>query len=151
MTRQTRTQQTRRSNSPWPGRTRPCSSSGTPLSPRNSADAILTETTTTRQVLEFKEKPDYEDPTDANKDNVYQVTVQVFDGEDTTTKDVTVKVTNKQEDGEVEVTPLQARIGIELTAELTDSDIVAYGPMWQWQKSGATCTDHAALIDERLE
>ena len=44
---------------------------------------------------------------------MYQVTVKVFDGEDTTTKDVTVKVTNKQEDGKVEVTPLQARIGIE--------------------------------------
>ena len=96
---------------------------------------------TTRQVLEFKEKPDYEVPTDANKDNVYEVTVQVFDGEDTTTKDVTVKVTNMQEDGKVEVTPLQARIGIDMTADLTDSDIVAHGPTWRWWRSAPSCTD----------
>ena len=90
---------------------------------------------TTRKVLEFRDKPDYEDPADANTDNVYEVTVEVFDGEATATRDVTVKVTNMQEDGEVEVTPAQARIGIELTAELTDSDIVVYGPMWRWQRS----------------
>ena len=95
----------------------------------------------TRKILEFKAKPDYEVPTDANKDNVYQVTVKVFDGEDTTTKDVTVKVTNMQEDGKVEVTPLQARIGIDMTADLTDSDIVAYDPTWQWQRSGPACDD----------
>ena len=114
-----------------------------------AADAAgETPADTTRKVLEFKEKPDYENPTDANTDNVYEIAVKVFDGEATTTKDVTVKVTNKQEDGEVEVTPLQARIGIELNAALTDSDIVAYGPMWQWQKSNATCTDHTALTDD---
>ena len=96
---------------------------------------------TTRQVLEFKAKPDYEDPADANNDNVYQVTVEVFDGEATAKKDVTVKVTNMQEDGKVEVTPAQPRIGIELTAALTDSDIVSYGPMWQWQRSLGAATD----------
>ena len=106
-----------------------------------SASSTPTAPPTTRQVLEFKEKPDYEVPTDANKDNVYEVTVQVFDGEDTTTKDVTVKVTNKQEDGKVEVTPLQARIGIDMTADLTDSDIVAHGPTWRWWRSAPACTD----------
>ena len=102
---------------------------------------------TTRQVLEFKEKPDYENPMDSNKDNVYQVTIKVFDGEGTTTKDVTVKVTNKQEDGKVAVTPLQARIGVELTATLTDSDIVSYGPTWRWQHSGLSCADHVTVAD----
>ena len=115
----------------------------------NLRDPTAEETTdtpagATRKILEFKAKPDYEVPTDANKDNVYQVTVKVFDGEDTTTKDVTVKVTNMQEDGKVEVTPLQARIAIDMTADLTDSDIVAYGPTWQWQRSGPVCTDKDA-------
>ena len=45
-----------------------------------------------------------------------------------------MKVTNEQEDGEVEVSPSQPRIGVPVTAALTDSDVVAYGPMWQWQK-----------------
>ena len=102
------------------------------------AGANATPADVTRQVLEFKEKPDYEKPMDANKDNVYEVTVKVFDGEETTTKDVTVKVTNKQEDGKVEVTPVQARIGVPMRAKLTDSDIVAYGPRWQWQRRMVT-------------
>ena len=60
------------------------------------------------------------------------------------TKAVTVKVTNLQEDGKVDVTPAQPRIGIPVTTELTDSDIVAYGPMWQWQK-GRTSDAPAAV------
>ena len=31
-------------------------------------------------VLSFKEKPDYENPTDRNRDNVYEVTVRASDG-----------------------------------------------------------------------
>ena len=113
----------------------------TPISPAGA----------TRQVLEFKEKPDFENPMDANTDNVYQVTVKVFDGEATTEKDVTVKVTNKQEDGKVAVRPLQARIGVELTATLTDSDIVAYGPTWQWERSAPPCADHANVAEDAWE
>ena len=33
--------------------------------------------------LKFKKKPDYEKPTDANEDNVYEVTVQASDGKKT--------------------------------------------------------------------
>ena len=73
---------------------------------------------------------------DSNKDNVYEVTVQASDDANMGTKAVTVKVTNVQEDGKVEVTPAQPRIGIPVTAALTDSDIVAYGPMWQWERAG---------------
>ena len=113
------------------------------------ASAIPTPAGTTRQVLEFKDKPDYEKPMDANKDNVYEVTIKVFDGEATTTKDVTVKVTNKQEDGKVVVAPVQARIGIELTATLTDSDIVTYGPKWQWQRRMVDDCMAAATTDDR--
>ena len=111
------------------------------------SDNPLDPAEATRQVLEFKEKPDYEKPMDANEDNVYEVTIKVFDGEATTTKDVTVKVTNRQENGKVVVTPVQARIGVELTATLTDSDIVTYGPMWRWESSGEPgepCTDKDA-------
>ena len=72
---------------------------------------------------------------DANKDNVYEVTVEASDGANTTMKAVTVKVINRQEDAKVKVAPEQGRIGVELTAVLTDSDIVTYGPMWQWWKA----------------
>ena len=87
------------------------------------------------RVLAFKENPDFEKPMDVNGDNVYEVMVQASDDANTGMRAVTVKVTNVQEDGEVKVMPTQPRIGVELTAELTDSDIVAYGPMWQWERA----------------
>ena len=99
------------------------------------------------KVLAFKAKPDFENPMDDNGDNVYEVTVEASDDANTGIKAVTVKVTNMQEDGEVKVMPAQPRIGIEVTADLTDSDVVAYGPMWQWYKgatTAATATEPAA-------
>ena len=87
-------------------------------------------------MLVFKEKPDFENPGDTNGDNVYKVTVVASDGVNDAMWDVTVKVTNSatDEDGKIEVTPAQPRIGVELTAELTDSDGVLSGPTWQWYK-----------------
>ena len=82
----------------------------------------------------MKEKPDFENPMDSNKDNVYEVTVQATDDANMSTRAVTVKVTNRQEDGKVAVKPAQPRIGIPVTAALTDSDIVSYGPMWKWSR-----------------
>ena len=100
------------------------------------------------KILALKEKPDFENPMDSNEDNVYEVTVQATDDANMSTKAVTVKVTNRQEPGKVVVTPAQPRIGIPVTAELTDSDVVAYGPMWKWSKglpvgNPATCTPAA--------
>ena len=52
--------------------------------------------------IHFMAKPDFEDPKDANRDNVYEVTVRVIDdhgapGE----KDVRVTVNNVPEDGKI--------------------------------------------------
>ena len=44
--------------------------------------------------LRFKEAPDFEDPKDANKDNTYEVTLNVSDGTGTATLDVKVTVNN---------------------------------------------------------
>ena len=49
--------------------------------------------------LKFKKKPDYEKPTDADMDNVYEVTVQASDGKLTGMLKVKVTVTNENEDG----------------------------------------------------
>ena len=87
------------------------------------------------KILALKEKPDFENPMDSNKDNVYEVTVQATDDANMGTRAVTVKVTNRQEDGKVAVKPAQPRIGIPVTAALTDSDIVSYGPMWKWGRA----------------
>ena len=48
-------------------------------------------------VLTFSSSPDYEDPTDSNTDNVYQLTVNASDSTVTVPLDVTVTVTDVDE------------------------------------------------------
>ena len=102
-------------------------------------DTLLTgaDAPNVSQVLSFKERPDFENPGDRNGDNVYEVTVRASDGRLNTDRMVTIKVTDADEAGEVEV-PQDALIGVELTATLTDSDTGAPDPaqfidqVWQW-------------------
>ena len=97
------------------------------------------------RVLSFKERPDFENPGDRNTDNVYEVTVRASDGKLSADRMVTIKVTDADEAGEVEV-PQDALIGVELTATLTDSDTGAPDPaefidqVWQWHRLVAVDT-----------
>ena len=52
-------------------------------------------------VLTFKSSPNYEAPNDANKDNVYEVTVRASDGNLTATLDVEITVTDANESGAI--------------------------------------------------
>ena len=89
--------------------------------------------TATDGMLEFKVKPDYEMPTDANTDNVYEVTVQATDGDSNRgMKMVKVTVENEDEDGVVALSKTQPRVGIAVTASLTDPDGSISGLTWQW-------------------
>ena len=96
--------------------------------------------------LAFKAKPDFEMPTDSNKDNIYEVTVVATDGEGfTAMRYVTVKVTNVEEAGKVTLPTAQPRVGTAITAVLTDSDMFSEATVeWQWQISeddGSTWDD----------
>ena len=83
--------------------------------------------------LAFEAEPDYEMPGDANGDNVYEVTVVVTDsGANTAMRSVTVKVTNVDEMGTVTLSSLQPRVGVPITARLTDPDGGVSGVTWQW-------------------
>ena len=85
--------------------------------------------------LEFKAAPDYEKPGDANKDNVYEVTVEATDGVGNTgTKNVKVTVTNEDEDGTVTMSQLKPRVGVPITASVTDLDGDVSNVTWQWSK-----------------
>ena len=56
--------------------------------------------------LAFNTAPDYENPADANGDNIYQATIQASDGTDTGTLGIAVTVTNEHEwSGWQETTP----------------------------------------------
>ena len=74
-------------------------------------------------MLTFTASPNYKSPGDADGDNDYEVTVVVTDADGNTDEhDVTVSVTNVEEDGAVTISTLQPRVGVELTADLTDPD-----------------------------
>ena len=51
--------------------------------------------------LTFKSSPDYEAPNDANKDNVYEVTIRASDGSLMSTLDVEVTITDANESGAI--------------------------------------------------
>ena len=86
--------------------------------------------------LKFKAKPDYEMPTDANTDNVYEVTVRAADDDGNIgTMDVKVTVSNEDEIGTVTLSKTQPRVGIAVTASLTDPDGSIAGLTWQWYDS----------------
>ena len=83
--------------------------------------------------LTFKAQPDFEAPTDANTDNVYEVTVRAADG-DGNRGEMAVKVTveNEEEEGTVSLSRTQIRVGVPVTASLSDPDGSISGLTWQW-------------------
>ena len=98
-------------------------------------------------MLKFMENPDFEEPADANKDNVYEVTVVVTDSDDLTdTLAVRVEVTNAKEAGEVTFTVGTPRVGVPLTAMLEDPDEDETGHEWQWRMAD-TADGAATAID----
>ena len=86
-------------------------------------------------MLSFISAPNYERPTDADRDNTYMVTVEASDGENEDTRDVTVKVTNVREDGTVKLDPDRPTVDTEITASVTDPDGGVTGEVWQWARS----------------
>ena len=105
--------------------------------------------------LVFDAPPDFEDPTDSRPtDNIYEVTLVARDGRNTTMLNVTVKVTNVAEDGEVTLAYQQPLIGRALTATVADSD-GGFNPAsgaprtavtdvnWQWQRTVGTYAPEA--------
>ena len=110
-------------------------------------------------VLTFVASPNYEMPGDADKDNTYEVTVGAKDNDDNRgTKDVKVKVANVNEEGTVTLSAVQPRVGVSLTASLTDIDGPVTAVKWQWSKGNSdiaeatsdTYTPVAADVRETL-
>ena len=92
--------------------------------------------------LSFKEAPDYESPGDSGGNNVYEVTLVVTDSKSNSDEqEVTVKVTNVEEPGTIELSTLQPRVGFPVTATLTDPDNVTAGSVsWQWYRGNNIVT-----------
>ena len=86
------------------------------------------------KVLAFKSAPDFENPGDSNRNNIYEVTVEASDGTNTAMRDVTVKVTDAEEEGKVTLSTQQPRIGVPITATLADPDGSIANVMWVWER-----------------
>ena len=82
--------------------------------------------------LSFRSDPNYEAPADSGGDNEYMVTVKASYMTHMDEIDVTVEVTNVDEDGSVRVRPTTARVGSQLTATLTDPDGATATESWDW-------------------
>ena len=83
---------------------------------------------------------------DFETEDEYEVTVTVTDGGNLTdTIEVVINVTNVNEPGTVAISPAQPKVGVELTAALTDPDGGVTGATWQWARSadGSAWTDIA--------
>ena len=81
-------------------------------------------------------KPNFEKPADADKDNVYEVTITAADGNaNMSTRDVKVTVTNAEEDGKVKLSQTQPRVGLAITASYSDPDSGLASATWQWWRT----------------
>ena len=91
-------------------------------------------------VLRFKSSPDFEDPTDDDGDNEYEVTVRSTDvrpdgakgAAPTSTLDVVVTVTNVEEAGTATIDWRQPEVTTALTASATDPDDIEGTPTFEW-------------------
>ena len=100
-------------------------------------------------LMDYLNFPDFENPRDANKDNVYEVTIVVTDSTlvNRDELDVTVKVINSTEDnrpGKVLISNRQPEGASKLTATLKDSDLPIKNLAWQWYRSDSGAEDSPA-------
>ena len=102
-------------------------------------DALYFELDTLSGELRTKAALNYESKTE------YAFTVSIRDGKDAQNQtdrevddelDVTVAVTNVDEDGSLTLSSEQPQVGTELTATLTDPDQVQAVQSWAWERSG---------------
>ena len=92
-------------------------------------------------VLSFRSSPDFENPTDADMDNTYMVTVKAEAGGEMAMMDVTVTVTNEEETGEVtlwagmDALTMAPQVGETITGAVMDPDGGVTGETWQWART----------------
>ena len=92
--------------------------------------------------LMFKDPPDHEAPTDANRDNVYRVTLVARDSHGAVdSRSLTVFVDNVEEMGKVTLLEEQPLIGKSITAAVEDTDRSVAIATWQWMRATSTAAN----------
>ena len=112
------------------------------LSGRDAADFSITTPTGGTGELTFNSPPDFEAPADSNRDNIYNVTVEVAD--DAGNKDarnVIVTIQNQPEDGSISLTSHpQPEVGRRMSVRLDEPDGVSGSVSWEWDIGSGTAT-----------
>ena len=87
--------------------------------------------------------------------STYRVIVWIHDGKDSNgaenngtdaSQDVTIRVTNVGEAGEITLSPEQPHIGTQLSAVVEDLDGSVSGEVWRWERS-ADMRDWSAIAE----
>ena len=119
----------------------------------SGADRLLFEHSTPAdgigRRLHFKKAnlPDYEKPQDANRDNVYEVTIVATDNDNAPgMKNVRITVMNVNEAGKLVVTPEQPDDGMPVMAVLTDPDGVESITDVKWASAPGRVADFEAAM-----
>ena len=119
------------------------------LSGDDSGDFSLAGESAARRVLNFQSSPNYENPTDEDTDNQYDVTIHASDGANTSSLQVVVSVTNVRHDpDELPVITGTARVGETLTVDTspireTDEN-TTFGDAWIRTDGGTDTTIEGA-------
>ncbi len=103
-------------------------------------------------VLGFGTAPDFEEPVDADTDNVYRVRVEAREsGAPVLRLEVVVRVTNVDEEGTVTLSPTAPRVGQDLTASLSDPDGGEQVTGWTWYaRTPAPPGGASGAVDEEV-
>ena len=99
-------------------------------------------------VLQFDPVPNYEVPSDADDNNVYEVWVIAQDDGTPSKADsvaVAVTVTDGDDPGTVVLSSASPQVGMALTATLTDEDGQVSKVRWTWQRRVDASADWAAI------
>ena len=111
------------------------------LSGNDSADFAVNE-----GMLTFVTPPDFENPADQNRDNIYEVTVEARDpGFNIAPAELTITVLNIDEEGTVTLSTERPQQGITVTAGVTDPDRITSQIEWQWSRSANGVTGWADI------
>ena len=109
--------------------------------------------------ITFRDKPNFEKPTDADGDNVYKVTVVATDGRGGSAEfEVCIRVEDMNEAGEIALVDENGNaVGTpylrgEITAVLTDEDgEIVTGPRWQWSRSRSESGTFINIDDDDVD
>ena len=100
-------------------------------------------------VLSVPSALNFESPSDANRDRVYEITVTVQAGTMSRSLDVRVTVTDVDEDGSVSISSPgnEVKVGVQLTAELDEGDEEVVNG-WQWSSGPSNTGPWTSIAGE---